>query len=109
MSTIRDHARGLPWHRCPGCDRPIPPEVEGRMTERAGTLLRDFLMAPYLSGALGAGRKAKRGLKNVLAFLLAQLVALVVFCAIVAAILLVLRVRGESLDGWLDRLIALLP
>lgn len=28
MSAVRDHCRGLPWHRCPGCDRPIPMEVK---------------------------------------------------------------------------------
>ncbi len=25
--VVQDHARGLPWRRCPGCDRPIPAEV----------------------------------------------------------------------------------
>lgn len=88
---------------------PFAREAEQRMLERSGTLLRDFLMSSYLRGAKGAGRKLRGGLRNVLAFLLAQLVALVVFSLIVVAILLVLRVEGESLDAWLDRVIRLMP
>ncbi|MEQ1894513.1 MAG: hypothetical protein ABL998_18390 [Planctomycetota bacterium] len=84
-------------------------EAEQRMLERSGTLLRDFLMSSYLRGAQGAGRKLRGGLRNVLAFLLAQLIALAVFTLIVVAILLVLRVKGESLDRWLDRVIDLAP
>lgn len=26
-SVVRDHARGRRWHRCPGCDRPLPENV----------------------------------------------------------------------------------
>jgi len=88
-----------------------PPTSEGeeRLAERAGSLLRDFLMASYLSGSKGAGRKLRGGMRNLAGFLLAQLVALVVFSAIVLAILLVLRVKGESLDALLDRVISWVP
>lgn len=88
---------------------PLPAEAEQRLVDRSGTLLRDFVMAAYLTGTKGAGRKLRGGLRNLVAFLLAQAFALLVFSAIVAAILLVLRVKGESLDGWLDRVIGLVP
>lgn len=87
----------------------LGPEAEQRILERGGSLLRDFVMAPYLEGAKGASRKVRGGLRNMAGFLVAQAVALLVFSAIVAAILLVLRVKGKSLDGWLDRLIDLVP
>jgi len=84
-------------------------EGEERMQARAGLLLRDFVMASHLSGAKGAGRKLRGGLRNLAAFLLAQLVALLVFTGIVVAILLVLRSKGESLDALLDRVISWVP
>jgi hypothetical protein len=82
------------------------PDAERRLLERSGTLLRDFLMAPLLSGARGAARKAREKGRGCLAYLVSQAVALVVFTLIVAAILLVLRAQGRSIDGFLD---AILP
>lgn len=88
---------------------PLTREGEERAVERAGSLLRDFLMSSHLSGAKGAGRKLRGGLRTLLAFLLAQLLALLVFTGIVLGILLVLRAKGESLDALLDRVISWVP
>lgn len=88
---------------------PLTREAEERLTERAGTLLRDFLMASHLSGVKGAGRKVRGGLRNLVAFLVAQLVALVVFTGIVLGILLVLRAKGRSIDELLDRVTSWVP
>jgi hypothetical protein len=78
------------------------PDAERRLLERSGTLLRDFLMAPLLSGARGAARKAREKARGLVAYLVSQAVALLVFTLIVGAILLVLRSQGRSIDAFLD-------
>lgn len=80
-------------------------EAEQRLLERSGTLLRDFLMAALLSGSAGARRKLREGSRGLMAFLLTQGLALLVFAALVATTLLVLRVKGTSIDALLDRLL----
>ncbi len=87
----------LPAHLGPG--------VEHRLMDRSGTLLRDFLMAPFLSGAPGKRRRLRGATRTLLAFLLAQGLALLTFALIVLAALLVLRVQGFSLDELLDRIV----
>ena len=80
------------------------------MLERSGRLLRDLLMAPYQRGMKGAGRRARGAARSGLAFLLAQLIVLLVFTALIGVVLLVVRLRwGWSLDGFLDGLIELVP
>jgi hypothetical protein len=78
------------------------PDAERRLLERSGTLLRDFLMAPLLSGARGAARKAREKARGLVAYIVSQAVALLVFTLIVGAILLVLRSQGRSIDAFLD-------
>lgn len=78
-------------------------EAEQRLLERSGTLLRDFLMAALLSGSAGARRKLRESSRGFVAFLLTQGLALLVFAALVATTLLVLRVKGTSIDAFLDR------
>ncbi len=73
-----------------------------RVVERSGRLLRDFLMAPVMSGVQGAKRKAKRAARGGIAFLIAQGAALVVFSLIFIAALLLVRIRGTSIDELLD-------
>lgn len=80
-------------------------ESEQRLLERSGTLLRDFLMAPYLSGAAGARRKLREQGRSIVAFLVAQGLALLVFGLLVAASLLVARAGGTSIDALLDRIL----
>ncbi len=78
---------------------------DARVLQRTGVLLRDLLMAPLGRGARGAGRRARQAVRGGLAFVLAQGLALLVFCLIVAALAVVLRLKGHSLDGWVDRLL----
>lgn len=85
--------------------RELPREAEDRLLERAGTLLRDFLMAALLRGAAGAGRKVREKTRGCVAFLVTQTIALLVFALLVAATLLVVRGQGTSLDALLDRLL----
>jgi hypothetical protein len=82
--------------------RPLADEAERRMLERSGSLLRDFLMAPLLTGAAGARRKLREKTRGVAAFLLTQGLALVVFALLVAAALLLARFKGTSIDALLD-------
>ncbi len=83
--------------------RTLGPEAEQRLLERAGSLQRDFLMAALLSGFEGARRKAREKARGLVAFLLTQLLALLVFCLLIAAALLLLRARDTSIDAFLDR------
>ena len=76
-----------------------------RIVQRTHVLLRDLLMAPLAKGARGAGRKAKRAAQGGVAMVLAQGAAFLVYCLIVAAVLVVLRLKGHSVDEWLDRLL----
>ncbi len=76
-----------------------------RMRERAGRLLRDFVMAPTTRGARGASRRVRQAARGGVAFVLAQGIALFVYSVIVLVALLLLRVRDVSLDGFLDRIL----
>lgn len=78
-------------------------EVERRLLERSGTLLRDLLMAPLLSGVRGQRRRLRAAARSGLAFLVAQVLALLALALILAAGMLVLRSKGVSFDGLLDR------
>jgi hypothetical protein len=82
-----------------------PAGDDGPLLERAGLLLRDFVMAPLQGGAAGARRRARRAVKGGLALLLSQLAALAVLAAILLAALLLLRLRGTSIDAFLDRML----
>lgn len=81
----------------------LAPEVEQRLLERSGTLLRDFLMAALLDGSAGARRRAREKARGLAAFLITQGLALVVFTLLVLAALLLVRAKGTSLDALLDR------
>jgi hypothetical protein len=81
-----------------------------RLLERTGRLLRDLLMAPYQRGLRGAGRRARGAARSGLAFLIAQVLILLVFALLFGVVLLVVHVRwGWSVDGFLDSLLDLVP
>jgi len=82
---------------------PVPDEM--RLLERSARLQRDFLMAPLLQGTRGAGRRMRQATKSGVAFLVAQLVGLVVYSAVIVAIALFLRLRGVDFDVFLDRIL----
>ena len=78
---------------------------DSRMLERSGRLLRDLLMAPLLAGSRGAARKARQATKGVVAMVVAQAIAFVIYSTIVLVALLLLRLQDVSLDGFLDRIL----
>ena len=82
----------------------VPPD-DHRVLERAGRLLRDFLMAPYQSGARGAGRRARQRARGGIAYLVAQGMALLIFFLLGAIALVVARFKGASIDQILDILL----
>jgi len=87
----------------------VAPE-DVRLLERSGRLLRDLLMAPYHIGLRGAGRRARVAARSGLAFVVAQVLVLLLFAVLFALVLLVLRVGyGLSLDALLDQVVELLP
>jgi len=81
------------------------PVDDPAVLERAGQLLRDFLMAPLLSGLQGARRRTKRAVQGGVAFLVTQVVVLTVLSLMLLTALLLLRIRGLSVDGFLDRIL----
>ena len=84
----------------------VPDAGDARLLERAGRLERDLLMAPVQRGVRGAGRRARGAARGGLAFLLAQLVAILVYSLIVLGALLVARAgSGRSIDAMLDGLL----
>ncbi|MEW6072240.1 MAG: hypothetical protein AB1726_06530 [Planctomycetota bacterium] len=85
--------------------RSDPPADDPRVVERAGRLLRDFLMMPLQTGVRGAGRRARQRVRGGLAFLIAQGLALLAFCVLAAIALAVARWQGASIDRLLDVLL----
>jgi hypothetical protein len=77
-------------------------DSESRVLERSGRLLRDLLMAPLLSGTRGATRRARQATRGVVAMVLTQALAFVAYTTILLVALLLLRIRGVSLDGFFD-------
>ncbi len=78
---------------------------EPLLLERSGTLQRDLFMAPLAAGARGAQRAAREARRGVLGTLAGQALALALYTALVLAALLLLRLRGASVDGLLDALL----
>ena len=70
---------------------------EPLLLERSGTLQRDLFMAP-----LAAERGARGERRGLLGVLLGHALALTLYTVLVLAGLLLLRVRGASVDGLLD-------
>jgi hypothetical protein len=85
-------------------------EHDERLSARAGTLLRDWLMAPYARGIRRSLRRARSGLAALTAYLLIQVLVLGLFASLFALALVVARLRWKvSFDVWIDRAIAALP
>ena len=79
-------------------------ELERNLIEtRTRTLMRDLVMAPRLRGVAGASRAARSAGRNVVAYVLTQLVVLMLFVVLFAAGLALARYVGHSVDGWVDR------
>jgi len=80
------------------------PGDDPRVLERTSRLERDLLMMPLQRGIKGASRRARGAARGGAAFLLANLIAILVYTLILVAIVMLLRVNnGFSLDGMIDR------
>ncbi len=75
---------------------------ELQVLERSGRLMRDFLMASAMRGMHGASRGARKKARNGIAFLLAQVIALLVYSLIIGLSMLFMRINGTSFDGFFD-------
>jgi len=75
------------------------------LRDRAGRLMRDFLMEPLTRGLRGAGRAARQRVKGVFAMILSQGLALLVYSLIVLLSMLFLRIKGTSYDGFFDAIL----
>lgn len=74
-----------------------------RLGQRAARLMRDLVMAPVAQGMRGTGRRMRGAAKGGTAFVLVQVLALLVYTAIILVIMLLVRVKWEfSFDGLLD-------
>ncbi|MEE2938903.1 MAG: hypothetical protein VX460_00830 [Planctomycetota bacterium] len=81
-----------------------------RVLNRADRLERDFLMASLQRGIRGASRRVRGAARNTTAFFVANVIAILVYSAIILALLIVARVGYDwSLDEIVDRMTAVLP
>lgn len=76
------------------------------LIERAGRLERDLVMASFQRGIKGAARRARGKARSTTAFFVANLVAILVYSAIILALLIAARVGYDwSLDAIVDRIV----
>lgn len=79
------------------------PSVDEALERRSAVLMRDLVMAPLVASGRRRGRSR---VKSGSALLLSQLYLLLVWGGLFLAGVLLLRLRGVSMDGFLDRLLA---
>ena len=78
-----------------------------RLVERGGSLLRDWLMAPYGRGLKRGVRRMKQAAAGGLAFALVQFLVAGIFLLLFVMALVVGRLRyGFSADAWVDRILS---
>ncbi|MCB9916198.1 MAG: hypothetical protein H6828_13805 [Planctomycetes bacterium] len=73
-----------------------------RLVERSGRLLRDFLMSSLQRGVKGASRKVRAQVKSGTAYVVANVIAIGVYTAIVLVVMVLLRLKGISFDELFD-------
>ena len=79
------------------------PADDPRVVERAGRLLRDFLMSGLQRGVKGAGRKVRAQARSGTAYIVANLIAISVYTAIVLVVMVLARLKwGISFDDAID-------
>jgi len=84
-----------------------PPSAysQTKLQERAARIQRDLLMAAHMRGVRGASRRVRGATRSATAFVVANVVAILVYSAVVAALLIIARVSYDwSIDGLIDRL-----
>jgi hypothetical protein len=73
------------------------------LCERSGRIQRDLLMASFQRGVRGASRKVRGAARGGSAFLVANLVAVLVYSLLIGTLLVLGRARWQwSLDGTID-------
>jgi len=83
----------------------VPPG-DTRMLERATRLQRDLLMSAHQRGVKGVRRKARAATRTGAAYVLANLIAILIYTLVVLAVMLLVRVEyGTSFDGFIDRIL----
>ncbi len=76
------------------------------LCERSGRIQRDLLMSSFQRGVRGATRKARGAARGGSAFLVANLVAVLVYSLLIGTLLVIGRARWQwSLDGAADHLL----
>jgi len=80
--------------------------VEAHVERRAAELARDLVMAPRLRGLSGAARKAREAGRRGVAWIVVQILVVVVFLGLFAASLLTARYVGHDLHAPLDRVLS---
>lgn len=74
-----------------------------QILHRAARLERDLVMASFQKGVRGASRRVRGAARNTTAFFVANVIAILVYSAIILALLMVARIGyGWSLDGMID-------
>lgn len=81
--------------------------TEAQLERRAGELARDLVMAPRMRGMSGAARKAREAGRRGIAWIVVQILVVLVFAGLFAASLLTARYVGHDLHAPLDRVLSL--
>lgn len=77
-----------------------------RVIERSGRLLRDFLMASLQRGVKGASRKVRSQAVSGSAFLMANVIGILIYTGIVLVVMLLARFKWDtSFDALFDNLL----
>lgn len=77
-----------------------------RVIERSGRLLRDFLMASLQRGVAGASRKARSRAVSGSAFLMANVIGILVYTGLVLVVMLLARFKWDtSFDSFFDSIL----
>lgn len=75
-----------------------------RLLDRAGRLLRDFLMSSVTRGIRGAGRRARTKVRSGVAMVVAQGITIGIYTAILLVTMMLARIKwGWSYDQFFDR------
>jgi hypothetical protein len=80
--------------------------TESQLERRAAELARDLVMAPRMRGLSGAARKAREAGRRGIAWIVVQILVVLVFAGLFAASLLTARYVGHDLHAPLDRVLS---
>ncbi len=78
---------------------------DGRLADRAGRLMRDFLMASKLKGLSGAARGTRGAVRSFFSMLIAQFVAIGIYSLILMGCMIFIHRGGTSFDALFDAIL----